>query len=338
MNFPHFSKLNKFSSKINFRELSTNLIRICTFNILSPQYNILESENKVKKESKFKEYWVPRVSSELNMIKKTESDVYCLQECWMNSSFIQIIQNKFGSNYSLIKKKRTRKKNDGILIAINNKKYNLLFENHLEFNDQGDRVCSLCHIQSKNNEKNELIISTTHLTFPHSKQDREMRLEQIKKCINWIKENTSMIIMNKKDQNDPNASYNLPLIFAGDFNDENDKVYNFITQKEAWNSSFLKVHGREPISTHKTHQGSHICVDYIFYKNSSKNDPNQIDLKEKKNLKEEKNLDNLTSSTSFISPVSAFLIPTTLDDQKFPTFLEFPYSDHRPLIVDFKIE
>lgn len=75
----------------------------------------------------------------------------------------------------------------GLLIAVQKDNFKILNYKELHFNDCGDRVAQLLHVelaspssQSRTNEPGqELIIVNTHLLFPHDSTLSIVRLHQV---------------------------------------------------------------------------------------------------------------------------------------------------------------
>lgn len=75
----------------------------------------------------------------------------------------------------------------GLLIAVNKDYFKVINYRELLFNDCGDRVAQLLHVelsspfsQSRNNDtRQEILIVNTHLLFPHDSSLCLVRLHQV---------------------------------------------------------------------------------------------------------------------------------------------------------------
>lgn len=79
----------------------------------------------------------------------------------------------------------------GLLIAVQTEYFNILNYKELHFNDCGDRVAQLLHVELvfpfskwQNSEiRQEILIVNTHLLFPHDATLSLVRLKQVYVCI-----------------------------------------------------------------------------------------------------------------------------------------------------------
>lgn len=78
----------------------------------------------------------------------------------------------------------------GLLIAVQKEYFNILNYKELHFNDCGDRVAQLLHVelafpfsQRRNSDdiRQEILIVNTHLLFPHDATLSLVRLQQVYK-------------------------------------------------------------------------------------------------------------------------------------------------------------
>lgn len=80
----------------------------------------------------------------------------------------------------------------GLLIAVQKEYFNILNYKELHFNDCGDRVAQLLHVelafpfsQWRSSEiRQEILIVNTHLLFPHDSTLALVRLNQVSKHLN----------------------------------------------------------------------------------------------------------------------------------------------------------
>lgn len=82
----------------------------------------------------------------------------------------------------------------GLLIAVQTEYFNILNYKELHFNDIGDRVAQLLHVelalpfsQWRNGDiRQEILIVNTHLLFPHDATLSLVRLKQVSKKSNVV--------------------------------------------------------------------------------------------------------------------------------------------------------
>ena len=82
----------------------------------------------------------------------------------------------------------------GLLIAVQKEKFNILNYKELHFNDCGDRVAQLLHVelafpfsQWRNSDiRQEILIVNTHLLFPHDSSLSLVRLHQVSKHLDVV--------------------------------------------------------------------------------------------------------------------------------------------------------
>ncbi|KAJ6236682.1 hypothetical protein M0813_27427 [Anaeramoeba flamelloides] len=230
-------------------EQSKNTLKISTFNILAPCYKRLNPG----RESTKPDLWKSRQTDILDLLSETKSDIFCIQELWFDTLFMEKVKQKF-TGYEGIGVKRPNRM-DGLGIFVKKSTYNLLDFESLKLNDEGYRVALLAHIQSKSDSSMQFLIVNTHLTFPHTKLELKLRLWQVKRIIKWTKR--------------INSSKNLPVIFTGDFNLIHDNVYRHV-KNQGFESCFEQSNKREPYVTHQNHRSEQVCTDFIFLKTGTK--------------------------------------------------------------------
>jgi mRNA deadenylase 3'-5' endonuclease subunit Ccr4 len=270
----------------------SNTLSVCTFNILSPCYKRLSSE--YDRESAHESLWQTRHLSIIKLLQSLEINLICLQEFWFkNPLFAQLYQSNLSSKYSFYTLRRTGFLDDGLAILVDSK--NVQFVNKCEFklNDIGHRIGLLLHLEF---DGKPLLLFNVHLTFPHYRFERHVRLKQIKKFLDLIHDyQLSKNLVNK-----------CSIILCGDFNSSyhNDPVYHII--EKHYQSSYKLIHGYEPYVTHLTHRNEQLGVDFIFYK--SKN----------------------------LQPISSELIPKGCNHLIWNDESNWELSDHRAVLTTFK--
>ncbi|PPS18720.1 hypothetical protein GOBAR_AA01849 [Gossypium barbadense] len=176
------TKSGKFSS------VSEPCLSCTTFNILAPIYKRLDQQNQNVRESDFRAFWLARNERIVDWLLYESSSIICLQEFWVgNEELVQMYEQRLGaSGYDTFKLARTNNRGDGLLTAIHKEYSRVLNYRELLFNDFGDRVAQLLHVQSvipflQNNDdsmQQEILIVNTHLLFPHDSSLSIVRLHQ----------------------------------------------------------------------------------------------------------------------------------------------------------------
>ena len=270
----------------------TSNLSVCTFNILAPCYKRLSSEND--RESAYESIWRSRHLSIINLLQSLQPHLICLQEFWLSDrSFVDLYESQLSSKYSAYYVRRTHGLDDGLAIFVDRTHFQVIDKVDLLLHDIGNRVGLLLHLQF-NGES--LLLVNIHLTFPHHSADRRLRLTQMKKFLQLIEE--YQMKKNLLDQ--------CSIILCGDFNEssENDPVYQLV--QNTFQSSYLKIHGREPKVTHLTHRNEQLGVDFIFCQSSS------------------------------LQPISSDLIPRGCDEHRWNDASGWSLSDHRAVLSTFQ--
>jgi len=272
--------------------MSSNTLSVCTFNILAPCYKRLSSE--YDRESSYESLWQTRHLSIINLLQSLDINLICLQEFWFkNPLFAQLYQSNLSSKYSFYTLRRTGLLDDGLAILVDSKYLKVIDKCELKLRDVGNRIGLLLHIEF--NEKPLLLINV-HLTFPHHRFERHVRLKQIKKFLDLIHEyQVSKHLLNQ-----------CSIILCGDFNSPyyNDSVYQLIGKQ--FQSSYRFIHGYEPKVTHLTHRNEQLGADFIFYK------------------------------SNILQPISSELIPRGCNHLIWEDETGWKLSDHRALLSTFK--
>ncbi|PWZ21081.1 putative calcium-binding protein [Zea mays] len=166
-----------------------------TFNILAPIYKRMDNENC--RESQYRAYWFSRNEKIIDRLLADHSSIICLQEVWLgNDELVDMYQKRLGdANYMLFKLARTNNRGDGLLTAVHRNYFNVLNYRELLFNDIGDRVAQLLHVESampflQNRSTScvhqQSLIVNTHLLFPHDHSLSIVRLRQVYKILQYI--------------------------------------------------------------------------------------------------------------------------------------------------------
>ncbi|KAJ4979578.1 hypothetical protein NE237_010358 [Protea cynaroides] len=241
-----------------------------TFNILAPIYKRL---NGVKRESDFREYWFRRNEKILIRLRDLNSSIICIQEFWVgNEELVRMYERQLGgAGYKTYKLGRTNNRGDGLLTAVRQDHFRVLNYEELLFNDIGDRVAQLLHVElimnsSKNKaikiEKEALVVNT-HLMFPHNSRYCFPRLKQVYKILQYIES------YGKEHQLPP-----LPIILCGDWNgSKRGHIFKFL-RSQGFESSYDIAHDYTDSDedackwvSHRNHRGNICGVDFIWLYN-----------------------------------------------------------------------
>ncbi|KAK8485872.1 hypothetical protein V6N11_066239 [Hibiscus sabdariffa] len=185
------TKSGKFASSI-----SEPCFSCTTFNILAPIYKRLDQQNQSVRESDFRAFWLARNERIVDWLLYESSSIICLQEFWVgNEELVQMYEQRLGAaGYDTFKLARTNNRGDGLLIAVHKEYFRILNYKELLFNDFGDRVAQLLHVQSvipfsqstdEDNEQ-EILVVNTHLLFPHDSSFSVVRLHQVYKILQYL--------------------------------------------------------------------------------------------------------------------------------------------------------
>ncbi|KAJ8748580.1 hypothetical protein K2173_003481 [Erythroxylum novogranatense] len=247
-----------------------------TFNILAPIYKRLDQENQNVRESDFRAFWLPRNQKILDWLLPEKSSIICLQEFWVgNEELVHLYQSSLGdAGYITFQLARTNNRGDGLLTAIHKDYFKVLSYQELLFNDFGDRVAQLLHVQSAipylpsptGNSQQELLIVNTHLLFPHKSILSIVRLRQVYKILLYV-----------ETYQRENKLSHIPIILCGDWNgSKRGHVYKFL-RSQGFVSSFDIAHQYTDSDadahkwvSHRNHRGNICGVDFIWLRN-----PNQ---------------------------------------------------------------
>ncbi|XP_019059579.1 PREDICTED: uncharacterized calcium-binding protein At1g02270 isoform X2 [Tarenaya hassleriana] len=247
-----------------------------TFNILAPIYKRLDQQNQSIRESDFRPRWFTRNQMILDWLLHDQSSVICLQEFWVgNEELVQMYKERLGNaGYTTFQLARTNGRGDGLLTAIHKDYFEVVNYGELLFNDFGDRVAQLLHVQSvipvmlNGNEKvqQEILIVNTHLLFPHDSSLSIVRLHQVYKILEYL-----------ETYQKENKLNNMPIILCGDWNgSKRGHVYKFL-RSQGFVSSYDIAHQYTDSDadshrwvSHRNHRGDICGVDFIWLRNPSK--------------------------------------------------------------------
>ncbi|KAL4383468.1 hypothetical protein GQ457_15G020270 [Hibiscus cannabinus] len=262
------TKSGKFASSI-----SEPCFSCTTFNILAPIYKRLDQQNQSVRESDFRAFWLARNERIVDWLLYESSSIICLQEFWVgNEELVQMYEQRLGAaGYDTFKLARTNNRGDGLLIAVHKEYFRILNYKELLFNDFGDRVAQLLHVQSvipfsqstdEDNEQ-EILVVNTHLLFPHDSSFSVVRLHQVYKILQYL-----------ETYQRENKLSHAPVILCGDWNgSKRGHVYKFL-RSQGFVSSYDIAHKYTDSDhkwvSHRNHRGNICGVDFIWLRNPNK--------------------------------------------------------------------
>uniref|UniRef100_A0A6N2L0Y7 Endonuclease/exonuclease/phosphatase domain-containing protein n=1 Tax=Salix viminalis TaxID=40686 RepID=A0A6N2L0Y7_SALVM len=192
-------------------------ITCTTFNILAPIYkrlNINNDQDQNSRESDYRAYWLVRNQRILDSLLRERSSIICLQEFWLgNEELVNMYEKRLGdAGYLNFKLART---NNRLLIAVRKDYFRVINHRELLFNDCGDRVAQLLHVElaapcspcRNNDTRQEILIVNTHLLFPHDSSLSLVRLNQVYKILQYVES------YQKENKLSPT-----PIMLCGDWN------------------------------------------------------------------------------------------------------------------------
>lgn len=245
-----------------------------TFNILAPIYKRLNPEDQTCRESDVKDYWLQRNNRILDWLLYERSSIICLQEFWVgNEELVNIYDTRLGdAGYINFKLARTNNRGDGLLTAVHKDYFRVISHQDLLFNDFGDRVAQLLHVEliapssqcRNSNLCREILIVNTHLLFPHDSSLCLERLRQVYKILEYIE---TYQIENKLSP--------MPIVLCGDWNgSKRGHVYKFL-RSQGFVSSYDTAHQYSDSDAHKwvshrNHLGNICGVDFIWLLNPNR--------------------------------------------------------------------
>lgn len=246
-------------------------ITCTTFNILAPIYKRLSLQDQNCRESDYRNYWLARNHRILDSLLHERSSIICLQEFWVgNQELVNLYEERLGNaGYSLFKLGRTNNRGDGLLTAVHKDYFRVINYRELHFNDCGDRVAQLLHVDlivsstqcRSNDTRQELLIVNTHLLFPHDSSLCVVRLHQVYKILQYVESYQKEFMLNS-----------VPIILCGDWNgSKRGHVYRFL-RSQGFASSYDTAHqytdaDAQKWVSHLNHRGNICGVDFIWLLN-----------------------------------------------------------------------
>lgn len=267
------SRIGNYAIASSIRDCHPS-ISCTTFNILAPIYKRLNHEDESCRESDFRAFWLTRNRRILDWLLYERSSIICLQEFWMgNEELVNMYEKRLGdAGYITFKLARTNNRGDGLLTAVHKDKFKVVNHRDLLFNDFGDRVAQLLHVElvvpitqcRTNYTRQEILIVNTHLLFPHDSSLCLVRLQQVYKILQCVE---SYQKENKLDS--------MPVMLCGDWNgSKRGHVYKFL-RSQGFVSSYDTAHqytdgDAQKWISHRNHRGNICGVDFIWLLNPNR--------------------------------------------------------------------
>ncbi|KAB1205245.1 hypothetical protein CJ030_MR7G012119 [Morella rubra] len=269
------SKIGSYAIASSMRDRHQQPCITCTtFNILAPIYKRLNREDPSCRESDYRAYWLARNHRILDLLLQERSSIICLQEFWVgNEELVNLYERRLGhAGYVLFKLGRTNNRGDGLLTAVRKDYFRVLNYREFLFNDCGDRVAQLLHVelsapfsQSRNSDvRQEILIVNTHLLFPHDSSLSLVRLHQVYKILQDVES------YQKENKLNP-----MPILLCGDWNgSKRGHIYKFL-RSQGFVSSYDTAHQYTDADAHKwvshlNHRGNICGVDFIWLLNPNR--------------------------------------------------------------------
>ncbi|CAH8360291.1 unnamed protein product [Eruca vesicaria subsp. sativa] len=157
----------------------------------------------------------------------------------------------------------------GLLTAVHKDYFRVVNSRDLLFNDCGDRVAQLLHVElvppySQYDAHQQVLIVNTHLIFPHDSTLSIVRLQQVYKILQYV----------ESYQQEDNLSP-MPIILCGDWNgSKRGHVYKFL-RSQGFVSSYDTAHRYTDLESqkwvsHRNHRGNICAVDFIWLLNPNR--------------------------------------------------------------------
>ncbi|KAJ8748133.1 hypothetical protein K2173_012600 [Erythroxylum novogranatense] len=270
-------KIKKKVSRIGSYAIATSMtyhqpcITCTTFNILAPIYKRLKHNSR---ESDYKAFWLSRNHRILDSLLHERSSIICLQEFWVgNQELVHLYEKRLGdAGYVFFQLGRTNNRGDGLLTAVRKDYFRVINYRELHFNDCGDRVAQLLHVELAvpisecwtKDARQELLIVNTHLLFPHDSTLCLVRLNQVYKILQYVES------YQKENKLNP-----MPILLCGDWNgSKRGHVYKFL-RSQGFVSSYDTAHQYTDADAHKwvshlNHRGNVCGVDFIWLLNPNR--------------------------------------------------------------------
>ncbi|KAH0906414.1 hypothetical protein HID58_038241, partial [Brassica napus] len=194
-----------------------------------------------------------------------------LYEFWVgNEELVSLYEKRLGdAGYLCYKLGRTNNRGDGLLTAVHKDYFRVVNSRDLLFNDCGDRVAQLLHVElvppySQYESHQQVLIVNTHLLFPHDSTLSIVRLQQVYKILQYV----------ESYQKEVNLSP-MPIMLCGDWNgSKRGHVYKFL-RSQGFVSSYDTAHRYTDSDAHKwvshrNHRGNICAVDFIWLLNPNR--------------------------------------------------------------------
>lgn len=167
---------------------------VLTFNLLAPCYKRLEYIDVFTKrplrESRIRNIWFERAQKTLDFFQKevyAHDDLIALQEFWLDDSYSLMMHRDFAKHgYDVHVLPRSEQKLDAVVFLVRHSVFETRGMEVVPLLNRGPndapRVALLLWLQHRETGKN-LAVANTHLSFPHSAEDKMKQESQMHKLI-----------------------------------------------------------------------------------------------------------------------------------------------------------
>lgn len=324
-------------------------LRVCTFNLLAPCYKRLApgSGSKYKRESQDAALWQERVDATAQFLQQQvlpHVDVLGLQEYWFEQEFEQRFAQAIGPDFEIRTHRRVGDKADGVAFVLRKSRFEMLAEKGYPLTKIGSRVALSLLLQDRI-AKQRLLVTVTHLSFPHCDFSRDTQLSQGRTLVREVAEFAR--------QHD--ASRDVPCIIVGDFNAELSEPSCRLVVDSGYIDAFAVVAatrdqdafvpGAPGFVSHRNHREEAVGVDHIFFQSGAPRPATatMTEEEERKQAEDRSKQPKTSPPTQQQQPQQQcrmyvsdwYMLPADMDIERWPE--EFLLSDHRPVATEFRI-
>lgn len=225
-----------------------------TFNLLAPCHKRERTQSGSKaRETRFPAKFIPRHEGIVDLLKASgPPDVVCLQEFSSELAVYQLFEQNFSKEYTLQFYPRPSA-SEGLFVMVN-RHYVVEQVINQELSGSWNGRIALHILVSLGEGKPKVLVSTTHLEYPHYSMMEGFQVYQVQSLLSRIKD----IVGHTPDP--------VAVFLCGDFNTyPGSSVYKAV-YSEGFVSAYHSVHDHEPKVTHRDHRGNEVAADYIFYR------------------------------------------------------------------------
>jgi len=210
-------------------------VGIVSFNMLAPCYRRISQRNALGRrlrESHTPEAWQRRATDTQSFLERSvcgpAHGIIALQEFWLDPAYRQSFDAKFvAAGYSVCVLKRRGQKADGVALLVRDAEFSILARQEVQLAENCDRVALLLWLAQKDSGQH-VVVANTHLTFPHSEDDKRLQVQQVQSLISAV----DLFCLQK------NVPHSCLHAVVGDFNVETDSAACELLRHEGYRSAF----------------------------------------------------------------------------------------------------